>query len=373
MEETVYQNIKNIIAHQYWERVSLSKRYEPKRYEVPIDSCPVNVQLRDEIISSKSNLEKNLRLKKGLATEMEGGVGHRNINFWIIQKWGGISMSDTENNQDRIVDFYNLLNQPQHHASLTAIASFSKVASFASPHEYFVYDSRVAYSINWLLRAAGATSGFFPFPQGRNKLVRHCDLPGVLCDENKHLGNTRTAYYDYCQLILRLYNDICPGEDEPYRLEMLLFQIAPIEIYEAFCAEFQGTKYFHPDGAALINNASGSHAKGKVKAKNLAVREIAPGEGRKTSLKGKAFPYEGDETFWFIGEDQKKIFCELLNSNSSYPIEIENVLSGKQFDKKGGKASYWIMDFKKDEMAAAESLYDELWGIIKETLKLEEE
>lgn len=113
MEEAIYQHLKKI-TRQHWQRVNLSELYEPKRYGVPIDSCPVNVQLRDKIISGGSNFEKNLRLKEGLTTEMEGGVGHRGINFWIIQKWGGISrMQDTANNQDRIVNFYDLLNQPQ--------------------------------------------------------------------------------------------------------------------------------------------------------------------------------------------------------------------------------------------------------------------
>ena len=106
----------------------------------------------------------------------------------------------------------------------------------------------------------------------------------------------------------------------------------------------------------------------KVKAANLKARDIKPGEGRKISLKGKAFPYEGVETFWFIGEDKRKIFCELLNSNASYPIE--NVLSKKQFDKRGGKAPYWIMDFKKHDRAAVESLYNEVWKILKEALEL---
>lgn len=106
----------------------------------------------------------------------------------------------------------------------------------------------------------------------------------------------------------------------------------------------------------------------KVKAANLKARDIKPGEGRKISLKGKAFPYEGVETFWFIGEDKRKIFCELLNSNASYPIE--NVLSKKQFDKRGGEAPYWIMDFKKHDRAAVESLYNEVWKILKEALEL---
>ncbi|MGP9668408.1 hypothetical protein ACT3TV_09865, partial [Psychrobacter sp. AOP31-A1-22] len=31
------------------------------------------------------------------------------------------------------------------------ISSLSKVASFLDPEKYFIYDARVAYSLNWLI------------------------------------------------------------------------------------------------------------------------------------------------------------------------------------------------------------------------------
>ena len=158
MEELVYRNLKQIV-NQYWLNTNLEHCYSNRRYSVPTNNCPVSEQLKEEINNCETNLEKNLLLKKRLTDEMDEGE-NKAVNFWIIQRWGGISsMKDTDRNQRRIAKFLERLNKESLCLRGEPIASFSKVASFAYPHRYFIYDSRVSYSLNWLLREARATTG----------------------------------------------------------------------------------------------------------------------------------------------------------------------------------------------------------------------
>lgn len=349
MDGCIYNNLLQIVKG-YWRKTNLESRYTLKRYGVPTDSCPVSENLKTDINSCNTNLAKNLTLKKRLCKEMGGGVDNKDINFWIIRKWGGISMAPTDENQAKIVEFYRTLNK-NHEANQIAIASFSKVVSFAAPNRYFVYDSRVAYSINWSLREAGAMTGFFPFPKGRSKLATQCKLEDVLCQENRKSCNPLTAYYEYCQLVLRLYNDICPGGKEPYKLEMLLFQIASIEIYDAFRNEFQRTEYYCEDSPS--------------KNRKEGLRQDVEFNG--CNIKGRCVKYgiltriAGHLLYLFVGQSSKKIFCELLfkdNAQQEYPLQDQLISEG--FISKGGKTPYLVHYYPKDQEETVRQVFEQV-------------
>ena len=349
MEDHIYCNLKSIIK-DYWQKVDLEQRYTPNRYDVPIIECPVIESLKADIGNCKTNLNKNLLLKRRLCKEMNRGVKNEDINFWIIRKWGGISLEKTDANQARIEAFFKLLKK-SHQCGQSTIASFSKVASFANPLSFFVYDSRVAYSLNWLLRKSGATNGFFPIPQGQSRLAKHCMLQKVLDEEHRTKMEARNAYFKYCELVKRLYKDICPGGKEPYRLEMLLFQIAPVEIYNEFESEFHGTVFFRSSSTPpVIRPTSNQNAVFQ----NCRIKSRCADYGEVRVI-------DGNELYIFVGHISKQVYCELLykkNEQNEYPIQDQLLTEG--FELKGGNNPYLVRYFPGDQAEAVRQVFDQV-------------
>ena len=208
-------------------------------YRVPAD-CPfLPKEARERIVQKETFYEKNLQLKMEVSQFLNGCYDKNDydIAFWIINKWGGINkFKKNDDNKQKIESFFKGL--PAGNANLERISSLSKVASFTSPLEYFIYDSRVAYSLNWLLLKSGVKSGFFKKPQGLNKRLNHIPIETVIM---KTVGTDivyhkdQETYSFYNQLILRLFQDIKKRGIKyqyPFEIEMLLFQAAPSVIYE---------------------------------------------------------------------------------------------------------------------------------------------
>ncbi|WP_291123613.1 hypothetical protein [Flavobacterium sp. UBA6046] len=173
----------------------------------------------------------------------------KNIDYptslWIINKWGGIgSFKDSELNKQRISKFESGLKKRKLSKDLfSVISSLSKIASFMNSEEYFVYDSRVIYSLNWLILKNNIPNAkFFPMPESRSKILTLFDLNTIINlfymenitnDEytSKLFFDTKNAYFLYCDLIKELSKELFP-DLKPYYLEMLLFVIADNQIFD---------------------------------------------------------------------------------------------------------------------------------------------
>lgn len=163
-------------------------------------------------------------------------------HFWTINNWGGIgSFKNTETNQNRIIAFFNGLKKRKlTNDTFSVISSLSKIASFQKPKDYFVYDSRTIYTINWLILKANIKDAlFFPMPDSRNSKLTLFDLNTIIAYRNKErilneaqkysikpiLLNHQIAYFEYCDLIKYLHQHIL--QDQPiWLIEILLFTIA---------------------------------------------------------------------------------------------------------------------------------------------------
>ncbi len=122
------------------------------------------------------------------------------------------------------------------------ISSLSKVASFLDPDKYFIYDARVAYSLNWLIlkyeNKNVINHKYFPMPNSRNKSLVNFDIQTILnIVHAKELNEfsdiylkPQEAYHAYCNLISRIAEQIYSGTKSAYLIEMLLFIIADQEI-----------------------------------------------------------------------------------------------------------------------------------------------
>lgn len=157
---------------------------------------------------------------------MNGSFSHHDINFWIINKWGGLRTKDNKANRDAIEAFGDSLSGLEL-LNLDRISSWSKVASFVDPENNFIYDSKAVYSLDWLLLKAGCTGNFFPIPSGRNSKFIKYNLGTIIRLKTRNddpFYSDDIAYQKYCNLIkdlyLKVYNERC---NEPFKLEMLLF------------------------------------------------------------------------------------------------------------------------------------------------------
>lgn len=213
------QNLINILK-EYKKNFPIEKKFD---WKIPEKSpCHVPIALKD-------NYEKNIYLKEHMKDILENDLTLES-HYWIIQKWGGISsFKYNEINSVKIQKFIEELRKKKlTKSSFNVISSFSKIASFMEYESYVIYDSRVIYSLNWLLLKHTNIKELFPQPSGRNKELAKYDLNTIisLLDKNYSYKTHENAYFEYCELIKKLSSEIYEP-DKPYKLEMLLFMIAP--------------------------------------------------------------------------------------------------------------------------------------------------
>ena len=138
------------------------------------------------------------------------------------------------------------------------IASSSKVGAYLFPDRNVIYDSRVAYSLNWIILSENAGQLFFPIPEGRNskmsafdlnvlirlknithyqpKSIEHLDHRLYMKNADKKLFiNKNEAYSELNNLIKSISEKLWTGDNEKkqnlYYTEMLLFSIADREVF----------------------------------------------------------------------------------------------------------------------------------------------
>ena len=138
------------------------------------------------------------------------------------------------------------------------------------PEECIIYDSRVAYSLNWILLSQNAGHKFFPIPDGRNskisafnmdtlirlKYVHKYVAPDKISLSNKkyiskidgelYISKER-AYQTLNFLIKEIAKRLWVGQkekcDQLFFTEMLLFSIADREVFLDITKHFSD-KYF---------------------------------------------------------------------------------------------------------------------------------
>lgn len=205
--------------------IKLSKRYPLHKnynWELPED-CPLVIPE-----SVDNQFDRNIYLKQNLSPLL----AQENLvnRYWVIQEWGGIrSLKKNARNDDLLLKLDSELEKGQlTRPTFSVISSLSKVASFINHADYAIYDSRVIYSLNWLLFKHTNEVQFFPQPSGRNADLAQFDLNTIfnLSERDVKYISYRTAYHEYCSLLKELAVEVY-GKSEPYLVEMLLFAIAP--------------------------------------------------------------------------------------------------------------------------------------------------
>jgi len=179
--------------------------------------------------------------------------------LWIIKDWGGILTAKDDDTIELITTFLSTEK-----ISYKRIASASKVGAYMYPEQYIIYDSRVAYSLNWIILSENAGDIYFPIPSGRNSKMTAFDMNVLI--RMKHIENYNPerisdmdkrqyikskdkllyipdddSYSELNCLIKEINSKLWEGEKATklFYTEMLLFSIADREIFKDITARIE--------------------------------------------------------------------------------------------------------------------------------------
>ncbi|MDP3451812.1 MAG: hypothetical protein Q8R90_02560 [Bacteroidales bacterium] len=211
-----------------------------------------------EEINSLSPYEKEIQIKKIVGLKLNQSFESNlelfeKLCLWIVKDWGGIK---TASDTDTICLIKDFLKQEK--PAFTRIASSSKVGAYMFPKTNVIYDSRVAYALNWIILSQNAGHKYFPIPEGRNSKMNAFDLnvlirlkhisiykPNEISDldhklfinqsDKKIFIDKKDAYFELTSLIKQINKSLWKGDKEKeqklYFTEMLLFSIADREVF----------------------------------------------------------------------------------------------------------------------------------------------
>ena len=176
--------------------------------------------------TSDKLFDKNIQLKNGLHNMwiISPLITKGDIIEYYISTWGHINGNNAATmNIYRTQTTNQLLNR-----GFNGISSWSKALVIHDPENYFIYDSRVALSINWLQKKYGLTNNYkFKIPPSQANGVAEATL---LLDTNANWNNWANTinpdeiYSNYLELLDLI--SINTGFTKS-KIEMILFSIAP--------------------------------------------------------------------------------------------------------------------------------------------------
>lgn len=248
--------------------VNYLKKYKEDLEELYKWDAKYNTLFQKKLISEKEfaelenheklNFQKEEILKEIISKKLQDWYKNdknkfKELALWLIREWGGIRGGTKENTIKCVYDFINDLKP-----NFNRIASSSKVGSFMYPDKYIIYDSRVSYSVNWILLSQDAGKKYFPIPEGRNSKMNAFDMNVLIRLKNidkyklspslnneipkKYISkidseifiNKNEAYYEMNKLIYEVNKSLWANnrKNEPFYCEMLLFSLADTVVFK---------------------------------------------------------------------------------------------------------------------------------------------
>jgi hypothetical protein len=176
-----------------------------------------------ELKKSKTPFDENVLLKEIISDKLVSKKNNLNYYYWIVKQWGGITKF---NETDVIInDFFKQIKNGKIESKFyNRISSFSKIAAFKFPDKYYIYDSKVAYVLNWILLKSKKETFYFPIPEGRNTdLTKNYNMDTIisLFNEGKYFEK-KYAYIIFCELIDKIFSNMNKF-DKAYYIEMFLW------------------------------------------------------------------------------------------------------------------------------------------------------
>ena len=239
--------MQNVIKSlkDYSKKIDLRKRFV---FNFDISNKIFDPSEAEQLKTAKTLFDKNVSLKKILSKKYKGNKEQDSINsidFWIINSWGRIrGFERNEQNIKKVQRFKDQIKKKKLSLDcFSTISSLSKVSSFIDPENFVIYDSRVIYTLNWLILTCENQDKFkqkyFPMPSGRNRIITDFDMNTIV--NISHIAEYKgqvelyierqLAYFKFCNFIKSNTKSICGDSAKPYELEMLLFTLADEEIF----------------------------------------------------------------------------------------------------------------------------------------------
>jgi len=203
-----------------------------------------------------SNYEKTVQLKSKLQDLLKNASTFDErypIGEYFVRDWGGVK---TNKNLKETLAAFNDLSSPYGIGTLEGISTWSKYLSLLHDNAH-IYDSRVAYAINAINYISGTSDYVFSSPDSRNAKLGLIDIETLFVvaklttseeflskDILKHrqvasktkreLYLPESITYDvYLDLLSRTEVKMNLSEGEAFKVEMLLFCLAPQNIFES--------------------------------------------------------------------------------------------------------------------------------------------
>lgn len=177
-----------------------------------------------ETASFKNQIELRKHLKD-IITEITE-ENRKDVFDWIVKTWGGVKRGDNteyarivkESSKEELL--LNISKAGKRSKKVKKVASWSKILSFLYPDEYCIYDSRVTFTLDYLLGRYE-----FTIPLGRNTTIEKYI--------SKPTEPTLDEYLEYCDLIKQLHPLVWPEKSvkEIYYTEMLIFSLLSDESF----------------------------------------------------------------------------------------------------------------------------------------------
>lgn len=206
---------------------------------VPASLNEICSNVYEEIAKTDGNYKKNCLLKEMLPAEFRSLDENQAINLaiWIIRKWGQINRKFKNDGPTMALakDFIKKAKNDEDDISKLSItggiSSLSKVLSFLRPEQYAICDSRVLFTLNWLIcltsEKNSAEIKIFRNLRSDNNKVKKVSKTKEL-PVNKSICFTK--YKQYCDAVTELTEALKAKTGNSdwkfYYTEMLLFAIA---------------------------------------------------------------------------------------------------------------------------------------------------
>lgn len=176
------------------------------------------------------------------------------LDRWIVQAWGGIATHKA----------FDTLHVSKNNKSFDRISSWSKIASFEDLKNNIIYDSRVIYSLNWLIYKYNKLNKkyekYLHQPSSRSRVITLLPVNSIIAFENSekldlkkqadHIYGdifiNKNDSYNYLVALIKMINEslfknmqinipfqseVVNMEEYPFFTEMLLFKMADKEIF----------------------------------------------------------------------------------------------------------------------------------------------
>lgn len=366
MDKRIVKGLATLLKS--FESFNLNDGFTKLRYD-----CPGISKDEQNRLTTIGAFHGQLELKRLVGELLQGSFTNWNVDEWIVHQWGGIRAFNISRH-DRIIEFRDhLVHGRLLPIEFQRISSLSKIASFASRDRFFIYDSRVAFSLDGLLLKMWQKNPqlpvrFFPLPPapgGRNEMMRRMIFQ--LCPTATYFSMEET-YIEYNNLILDLSKEKKIKKNlPPCWIEMLLFVLGKTNGVIEKMFDFSRIKEEVKARRKQQNNATRRTiptAKKNQKNQESKVIRLSNGtrlRGNRNVQSGYDILYKDKRFYWFIGNKKTFRYIELLTNKGSESLEgcdIIPLLENKGFNVRG--KNYIYKRINHDNEREAESMLEEI-------------